>query len=371
MTDDSYPRDIPGLTSLRFFAAVWVVIHHYVAWLVPEGGAEVHVPVINMGSLAVDFFFVLSGFILTHAHREQLKTRSLPYIDFLVRRIARIYPMHLLTLLFYLAMVVALAAAHVPLPNPERYSALQFLLNVFLVHAWQFHDAGAWNYPSWSVSAEWAAYLVFPIFAVPVMALSTRVSSMAMVLASLALLLMLFWLVPQALGKSFFELHSNFGYVRIFPEFLLGIALYRLGAGRPMPLLGHPAVIGLTVLATIAMAWQRWELPVVLALAFLILAVAESARSGRTGLLTSRSAIYGGEISYDLYMVHLPVATVMLKGSAMLLHTQSAPLWMLPLATLVALAAAAFCHRYLETPARMAILRTWRNRRLRQAATVV
>jgi peptidoglycan/LPS O-acetylase OafA/YrhL len=72
MTDapPSYPPTIASLTSLRFFAAIWVVALHYSGWAAGWGT----LPIIAQGSLAVDFFFVLSGFILAHAHIRQVVT---------------------------------------------------------------------------------------------------------------------------------------------------------------------------------------------------------------------------------------------------------------------------------------------------------
>ncbi|MDO7844619.1 acyltransferase family protein [Sphingomonas immobilis] len=353
-----YPKAIVPLTSLRFFAAFWVVIYHYVDWLPNTRGPDL--PFIGSGLLGVDFFFILSGFILTHAHMRQIEERSLAVKPFLIRRLAKIYPMHLATLLFYVALVTALTLAHMKLPNPERYSGVQFVLNVLLIHAWQITDAGAWNFPSWSISAEWFAYLLFPFMAPFLVRRMAGVRAEWLVAGALALLVIVWLIAPFVLGASYFALHSNFGYIRIMPEFLLGIALYRLGRERSMAWLEGRAIVPLLTLAIVVLATFRFLFPTLLLLALLILAAAEVSRQGRTGLLTSRVLSYLGEASYSLYMIHLPVATLVLQGVRLKLgHTPLiAVILALPLAVLIAIGS----FELIEKPCQRLLLRLARQR---------
>lgn len=360
----AYPSDIPALTSLRFVAAIWVVLFHYVWWLTPPGAPLLQIPILAEGDLAVDFFFILSGFILTHAHRRELAEGRLRLRRFYAKRLARIYPLHLATLLFYLALVAATSLAGLTLPNPERYSPLQFVLNLGLVHAWQAQDAAAWNFPSWSISAEWTAYMLFPLLTAWLLGRMRGISAATCLFAAAVVLFAMAAAAERLLGFPFFSLHSNFGWYRILPEFVLGIAMYRFGAAAPVAILRRKWVLGLIPVLILTTAALQWRISCVFLLALLILAVAEAARgadgSARAGVLrflTGPLAVYGGTISFALYMVHIPVATAVFKSAEML----AGPVrwWMIPFAMVLAIVAAMLAHHLIEQPAYR-----WLSRRL-------
>lgn len=351
-----YPRRLPALTSMRFFAAAWVVAMHFSWWLPGKGD---NLPLLSRGGMAVDFFFMLSGFVLAHAHHEAIVTHQLKARVFLIRRLARIYPMHLATIGFYVVMIGAAAVLAMPLPNPERYGVWQLILNVTLLHALQAHDAGAWNYPSWSISAEWIAYLLFPMIARPLLADRLPVGVKA---AGCSVLVILAWSIsPVLLGSSFFHLHSNFGWFRILPEFALGIALYEYGRVTAMPALASSLTIAALVVLLGVLAWFELEVAMLVPLALLVLSGAELARAG-SGTLASPVLVYAGDASYALYMVHLPVATVVLRGVRG--AGGMTPLWALPVAGLLAVALALFAHRLVEAPGSRLIMRLLSRSRL-------
>lgn len=347
----AYPPVIASLTSLRFFAAIWVVALHYTQW--PAGWGAL--PIIVKGNLAVDFFFVLSGFILAHAHIRQIATDTLGAGPFIAKRLARIYPLHLAMLIFYVLLVVSLMIAGIRLPNPERYDPTQILPNLLLVHAWQTVDHGAWNYPSWSISAEWFAYLLFPWLAAAIFRRLARVPSRWLVVGALAWLMVSVAACPPVLGHGYFDLHSDFGYVRIMPEFVLGMTLYRFGREHDLAALAAPGVFALIVAAVLVLAWQALSLATVMALALLILSAAERARQGREGVLRTAWLVYLGEVSYALYMVHLPVATLLLRGIRF--EEGSTPAWLVPIGMIVAILAAIAAHHAIEIPGQRVVLR--------------
>ena len=101
------PREILSLTSLRGFLAVWVVVYHFwndVLRLFPF--TEFLSPIVQMGHMAVPAFFMLSGFVLSYNYADRFHTlRRHEIVRFLCLRLARIYPVHLVTLLMVAAMV--------------------------------------------------------------------------------------------------------------------------------------------------------------------------------------------------------------------------------------------------------------------------
>lgn len=149
---------IDGLTGLRALAAFWVLAMHYV-----NGTPLAKVPFFDNGNFGVTIFFILSGFILHHNYsRYFLKIDKEHFIQYIFLRIARIYPIHLFMLFFYILILLPLKLPFI-VPNDTPYT---FILNIFLVHSWGFTDSLSWNQPAWSISIEFFSYLLLPFLLV-------------------------------------------------------------------------------------------------------------------------------------------------------------------------------------------------------------
>gem|GEM_PF-4208853 len=195
------------LTSLRFAASIAIVLHHYLFGLSVEGvfGALIH-----RLYLGVDMFFILSGYILMHVYHDQIRNGRFHLGDFLRNRIARIYPIHLASLLLALWLWGGITPGY------------EILTNVFLVQAWG-PSGGLWlNFPAWSVSAEAFAYLLFlPLAFVVVRVNATLALGMAVGLYVLT------WELVLRSGLELTELSTSYSMLRAVPEFILGLALYQ------------------------------------------------------------------------------------------------------------------------------------------------
>ena len=99
------PR-LDALTGVRGLAAWWVVFFHFREYLVPYVPSSA-LAVMAHGNLAVDLFFVLSGFVIYYTYAGHLGSRSEIRL-FFIKRVARIYPLHLLTLLAYVGLSCSL-----------------------------------------------------------------------------------------------------------------------------------------------------------------------------------------------------------------------------------------------------------------------
>src|SRR5262245_11578019 len=152
--------EIPALTGIRFYAALFVYLSHVV--VVP--GVDVFVGghvVFNAGVVGVSFFFVLSGFILTYNYAGSFRTgvSEAGYKKFVWDRLTKIYPVHFATLLLEAPMSILS-------PNrPFLWGALPFHL-LLLQCFWPSRTPEFYNYlniPSWSVSCEWFFYLLAPM----------------------------------------------------------------------------------------------------------------------------------------------------------------------------------------------------------------
>lgn len=146
-----FPDRLPALTGIRFWLALGVVLFHYQLNMTPEGGTGL--ALIERARLAVDFFFILSGFILAHVYGRQIRTGTYNHRRFLIARLARIYPAHL-AMMVLMAFIVLVAIALGQPFAADSYSLPGFASALALTHAWfPATVPNEWNGPSWSLSA--------------------------------------------------------------------------------------------------------------------------------------------------------------------------------------------------------------------------
>jgi peptidoglycan/LPS O-acetylase OafA/YrhL len=223
------PRE-PWLTRLRAGLIGWVVLYHLDLTLGVSAALPWTAPVLRKGYLGVDGFFLLSGFALWlgYAARPPWGARGIG--DFLARRVAKIWPLHLAALAALVALVGLAAAAGATIRDPERFSVEQLLLQLLLVNAWETTDRLDWNYPSWALSVEWAGYLAFPLLLRGALALPRAAVPLAAA-AALGGLLALSWHQPgTGLNWTY-----HLGLVRFGLGFVLGLALGRLATEGRLP----------------------------------------------------------------------------------------------------------------------------------------
>ena len=294
----SQRHELRALTGMRGIAAWFVVLYHIrlsIAGLPPP-----LLDVFAKGYLAVDFFFLLSGFVIWLSWGERLRSGGLSAVSgFLWRRIARIWPLHLFML--GCAVALALLLASVGRHDPAVYPFAELPLHLLLLQNWGFTDHLAWNDPSWSISTEWAAYLLFPLLAFGMD--WRRVPSWAVIAAIAASLVLLHALMADAptLGTDI----AIFGLRRCLIEFAVGSALCALWLRwRDAPTLPSLAMLAVAVsmlAARTAGAPETLTIPAAFAALLLILALT----SGRRGNPLEFQAIhYLGEISYATYLGH-------------------------------------------------------------------
>jgi peptidoglycan/LPS O-acetylase OafA/YrhL len=361
------PADLRELTSARGFAAAAVVLYHVDGY---SGGVIGEAfPTGVTGRLAVDFFFVLSGFVLAHVYGAAWEAGRYDHRDFLVRRIARIWPLHLVCL-FGVASIVG-AGSLIGMAPPWTPTLASFAEHAALLNAVGLISENAWNQPSWSVGAEWTAYLCFPAYLAAVSALTSpaeKLAAAAILMAGLSIAVRAVW------GAELFEL-TGAGAIRIIPSFFAGVALRQIlstgvGAATPPARLARMTVELLVVMALAAFmgapALLLWF--GLLGLVYL-LALRGLANTG--GWLRSSPLVWLGEISYALYLVHAPVLMVTFGLGAKLLGVSGAAglIGLGLFGALAALAAAAILHHAVERPAqRFIVTRAGRSGASRAAA---
>ena len=222
------PEQLASLTPLRGIAALWVVIFHF-CWYFPAVHPERYTGAVYKGYLAVDMFFVLSGFVITHVYKEGFARRvtGRRYRDFLKARVARIYPLHITVLLLFVATATAERAASYalrgsfePIPLLGERSIGGFFANLVMLQGLWAREL-SWNDPSWSISLEFLAYLLFPLL-FPVL---WRAGPAAKAGLGGLLVVALGWLAYRT-GGYFNQWNGTYAILRCLPEFLAGMLLY-------------------------------------------------------------------------------------------------------------------------------------------------
>jgi peptidoglycan/LPS O-acetylase OafA/YrhL len=295
------PARLDALTGLRFWFAFLVVVHHSLQhWF----GPRVY-PVADFGYIGVDFFFVLSGFVLTWSWRPEVTARR-----FWWNRVARIWPLHLTTLVLALVLVA---------DQVNRPGVLGSLANLFLLQAWVPDDRVYFGYNAvaWSLSCEVFFYLAFPLLARGISRLSrpSRRWVVAGVVAALALYPGVFSLTVAPRDFAGWEWTTYVAPLWRLGEFVIGIvAALALREGWRPRLRGWQALTGAGALAVtlLSVGLVQGHLPNrplvevagMLVVAVVVVAVAGDELRGRRRVLASRAMVSLGAASYALYLCH-------------------------------------------------------------------
>jgi peptidoglycan/LPS O-acetylase OafA/YrhL len=337
-------EQINSLTGLRGVAATWVMLMHF-REITPTRVWEFPIldTLVANGAYGVDIFFVLSGFILCHVYAGSFRNglSSDQIRQFMLYRLARIYPVHLAT---FAVMLVLLLVAKLMTSGSEgiseRYDPLTIVMTLVLMHAW-IPGMQTPNMPAWSISAEWFAYILFP-------ALCFFLSYSKWIPALY---------VAAGLGLAFFQPFDHYPLSHVLSGFLIGMAAYRTMSAARWIKIGRAS--GLGVAAAIAYWAQapapRMEIGLLL-FAMLIMTLVDS-RDLLSRFLSLPAIVYLGEISYSLYMVHWPVRVIIRSALQMLHLLDNLPSAVVVCAfVFVALIGAMASYHFVELPGR-ALLR--------------
>ncbi|BBZ23053.1 acyltransferase family protein [Mycolicibacter hiberniae] len=319
--------EIKALTGLRIVAAVWVVLFHFrpLLQLASPAFSDALAPVLDRGAQGVDLFFILSGFVLTWNYLERMgETFSVrATLHFLWLRLARVWPIYLVTLhLALLWVIFTLHVGHVPTEDLSRITAVSYVRQVLLVQLWfePFFDGSSWDGPAWSISAEWLAYLLFAGLVLLVLR-AMRVTS-ARGLAALAIIASL---PPLLLLLATGQFYSPWSWLpRIVMQFTAGaLACAAVRKLEPQGLSDsarRAAGVGsaLLVAAMVGVLYYFDSHPIsglydsggLVDVLFVPLVMCLAIGIGSLpALLSTRVLVYGGQISFCLYMVHELVHT--------------------------------------------------------------
>lgn len=300
---------LDSLTPLRFFAAFAVFVTHLYAgvWYAEVGpnGEPMAMFMMHLSLVGVEFFFLLSGFVLTWSARPSDDTRS-----FWRRRFVKIFPNHLVTWIIGLALLLAVG---------QQVTFAQGWTTFFLVDAWtpDEHVRMGVNPPSWSLGCEAFFYLCFPLLLRAIEKIRDNLlwpcaAGCFVVIAAIPPLAMALtpdspqWSGLHATWEQIW-LSYNFPVTRIF-EFILGIVLARIvikrlwyPTGFSIALVAMPVCFGLAMLLPYPYGAAAL---LVIPISLLVIATAHTDIAGRGSFLRKRSMVVLGDWSFAFYLVH-------------------------------------------------------------------
>lgn len=292
-----------GLRGL--FSLLVVLAHVPAATVLRQSGLSA------TGDTLVDLFFVFSGFVIAAGYEKRL-LEGYGTGRFLVERLGRIYPIHFVMLMVFIATEIAFATVlgslgqqgRVPFAGDKAVEAI--FTHLTLIHAWNVHDMPTWNYPTWSLSTEWAAYIVF---AVALLVLRRRFTIAAVVGISVSILVLLM-VAPNGMQS-----YHDYGVFRSILGFSAGVLAYRafdaLTRRQAFSALSRPVFTaleagGLAGLFGLQVAFGATDFAVALPLVFTLLMIVFAFGKGHvSALMGTRPLVYLGTISLSIYVVHV------------------------------------------------------------------
>ncbi|MGE5500425.1 MAG: acyltransferase family protein [Ignavibacteriales bacterium] len=284
------------LDSWRGVCALWVVLYHFRTM-------GHYTPVSQYGFLGVEFFFVLSGFVISHAYGERLGD-TLARVQFTIRRFGRLYPLHLAMFAATLAMEIArwalvwkLGRPLGPPPFTGDTDPRAILANLTLTQGLGTFQHYTWNVPSWSISVELFLYATFALISLTGRSVAI---SVVLLIAGFFVRLWMGWL-PEHLPEGYEGVP-----VGIY-GFYAGAVLYRiyrlmLAKGWRTPGWAEWVTPFCFVGATVSVANNFWPGPVLFFAPLILIFAFEGGPLSK--LMATRPLARVGEVSYSIYLLH-------------------------------------------------------------------
>lgn len=289
------PGRFEALDSLRGICAVMVVIMHF-----QTTGLISSLPIVRNSFLFVDFFFVLSGFVIAASYGDKLGS-GFAIHKFMFLRLGRVYPLHIALLLAFLACELAFLFL-VPdgasrKPFTDHYSIPSFFWELGLAQIFFGPESIYWNGVSWSIAAEFWTYLLFAfVFRL------RRAIGLSLLFAILAF----GWLVIHArqTGLYLFDVHDA-AWARCVFGFSFGVIAYKLRDRLktvPVPALLELLTFAIVVFAVSIVGGSPWEFGVPLLFGWTVFLFSYE-QGPVTRLFKMAPFVLLGTLSYSIYMV--------------------------------------------------------------------
>jgi peptidoglycan/LPS O-acetylase OafA/YrhL len=341
-------KEIRALTGVRGVAAIIIVLYHFGYVHLYSGGTLAYFKIPH-GYLPVDLFFMLSGFVIALVYSDAFVTAPLAnYLEFLIKRVARLYPAYLAIGVLYVAKIAAGLSGE----TLSRFSGLDIIGNVLMLTGWGLHI-----YPvigvSWAASAELGSYLLAPVL----IAFIAR-GNVAFGIVGAALSVAAIHAIEASgmgasgpldvvSGESFYPL------LRAIAGFTLGQAIFRFsGPLHRLSMIFQDTLVVLILLAIgVAAVLTADDLPVYLLFIPLVAVLSCDGRLAK--LLFGNRLIYDvGLFSYSLYLLHPLFVSFAVRAFRHFGETESSYLAATLVCVAIILLLSKLSYRFVEMPGR-------------------
>jgi len=335
------------LDLMRFIAASGIVFHHSKEFFFrPSQRLAIHRQMSGL-ALFVDLFFVISGYVIAYIYENRMKSLA-DYGKFMQRRIGRLVPLHWLTLVCSMVLWVILLKAGAP-SRLAVYRPECIAMTVALLHGGLSCNGTIFNGQSWSISAEMAMYLLFPLFVFLGMRRRWFLLPAGFTVLAVIAAVLLTW---HATLMDAWTLSLR-GVVRALPSFIIGVGMWFLrDTLQRIPY--ARALLAVAVVSLVCSMMTAAPVLVVLSLIYVtaVAAIAADLQKKVGRIVTVVAPL--GQLTYSIYMWHEMFILVLMNSLGdKVLHAGAAA--MVPLALLtygLILAWGYVSFIYLETPAR-------------------
>jgi len=362
---------LSSLTSLRGIAALLVILFHFDV-VFSRLAAPDSPFFIRKGYLWVDFFFLLSGFIIMHVYGKSFSNglNFQNFKQFMRARFARIYPLHIFSFLSVIALFIWYRG-HYELNAIDKinFDLKAIPTNLLLLQSMGFHKYLSWDTPSWSISTEWWMYVAFPFVLVPFRKVVAWKKRAVLLFIIIGYLFIIYYLYPLSKAASPFpsaeknyllDVTYDYGFFRCFLGFLFGMLLYefyRIKWGYSY-LKKSGALLLSTAIIFVALSLKIPDIITVMIFGSIILMSAYTEGAGKL-FLNLKPLVFLGDISYSLYLMHMPLLFLMLflaKKYPMMISTSLAVSWLYFLAYLASvMIISTLTYNFVEVPMRKRI----------------
>jgi peptidoglycan/LPS O-acetylase OafA/YrhL len=313
------------LESLRGIAAICVVYFH------SEFTLDREISLFRVNSeIWVDFFFILSGFVMGYAYFNKIDKQHISFKKFITLRFGRLVPLNTFILICWVPYVLlkyyAYSHNYISVNPSHNYNAFNFFSNLFLIQSFNLHNDATWNGPSWSISTEFYTYIF--LFAVTSLLRNKIIKfSLLFSIIVIASFSFLFFYSEEGFFSTF-----KFGIFRCIGGFFLGLLVYflfiKFKENNP-PLLSNLTLINIseTVLLLLIVFFISniregnifiFTLLFIFSVTILVLAIQHKGLISK--ILLTKPLLFLGKISYSIYLTHALVLLVFTKISTHYLH---------------------------------------------------
>lgn len=299
------------LESLRGLAALTVILYH-----LPKWNPILDIGFINNGYLMVEFFFVLSGFVISHSYHLKIYSfRQLIIFQYL--RFSRLFPVHLLFLLLFLFLeilkLLLLQFYNISSPNSRPFSvndSVAFIKHLFLFSNVLPNEPLTFNFPSWSICVEFYTYLLFALLLLIFKnSFLFYITSFIIAIASMLML----------------HTHNTFGndfLLRCFAGFFLGCCTFFISKNKKFQI----PELASSIIFVFIIIFLQFKIPgqddilIYFLSSLLVICIINSNSGFLNSILRIDALAYIGTISYSLYMSHAFVQWVANQYLRIMLH---------------------------------------------------